>query len=472
MMSSIGSSDIDYLMQNYRMLEERPIRRLEDQRSSIDKRLSLFNTLKTNLRSLQSLAKELSYNNATSIFSKRLATVSDDSFLTVTATSSASITSHSIEVNQLAKADKIVSSRFNISGNDLASSLGAGTYTFDVAVNGESQQVSVDVAAGDDNETILKNIVSGINNSADIGITASVIHDSEDTMRLVFTSGETGLDFQMGLSDSSGSLLNTIGMDDSVIMNGTSGGRVYDPGELNAVLFIDNVRIERNSNTVEDALEGVTLNLQNAHQAGDPPLTLNVENDTESIKTKLQEFIDSYNKVMDFIKTNTQVNSATHERSALSGDFAVSRLKMQVRGLLSQPVSGLAAGAPTILSSIGITADRGGKLSISDDDKLKEMLNTNLDQVADLFSSEDGVANRLVDILDSYTSGDGVISRRRDILQGQVTSLNNRIDRTQEMVDRRIEYYRQQFSQLQAASSMFSFQSSMISSMQQSAFFY
>lgn len=470
MVSSIGSNNIELLLQSYRSLEERPIRRLETNRDSIDNRHSLFGDLKTKLRSLESITKELSYSSATSIYGTKAATVSDESFLTVSTTSAATVTSHSIEVNQLAKADKIISNQYTLSDTSLYSTLGTGTFDFEVTVNGETYQVSTTINENDDNETILNNISTAVNNVSGITVSASVIQDTEDTGRLVFTSDETGADYEMTLTDTTGTLLQTLGMDDSVAMSGTSGGYLYDSSELNSMIEVDGISIQRNTTTIEDAIEGVSITLLKPHQTGDTPLTVTVENDVESIKSKLQDFIDAYNQVVDFIGTNTNTNSATFERSPFSGDFTITNLKLELRNMLSQPVTGLTEGDPTILSEIGITANREGKLSISDSDTLDEYLQDNLDQVSALFNSTDGVANRLVDFMDPYTAGDGIIEQRRDALQDQINNINNRIDRMENLVDKRMESYRQQFAELQAAYNMYSSQSSYLSQLQQAGF--
>lgn len=472
MISSIGASNIDYLMQSYRMIEERPIRDLESRRDSINNRISLFSSLKTKLRALESLASELTYSDSTSIFGSKTATVSDSDYLTVTASASAVVTSHTVLINQLAKADKVVSDQFTLSDTSIYSTLGAGTFTFQVTVNGETHQVSVDISADDDNETILNNIVTAVNNTSDIGITASVINDTSTTGRLVFTSEESGADYEMTLSDVSGSLLSTIGMNDAVAMNGTSGGYVYDSSELNAIVVVDGITIEQNSNVIENAVEGLTFNLKKEHSVGESPVTVNVQADVETITGKLEEFIEAYNDVLDFIQTNTSVNTATYERSAFSGDFTITNIKLELRSLLSEPVTGLTSGDPTILAQIGITPDRNGQLQISDSDTLEEYLSENLDQVAALFNSSDGFATRLVDYLDTYTSGDGVIEKRKDVLQSQITSINNRIEQMQDVVDRRIEYYRQQYSQLQAAYNVYAAQYANMSNMLQTGFIY
>lgn len=471
MISSIGgNNNIELLLQSFRQVEERPIRDLETRRSQIDKRISVFNDLKSKLNALDSLITELKQSGTTSIFGSKAVTSSDESILTVTTSSTAVATSHTITVQQLAKADQVVSNQYTLTDTTIADTLGAGTYSFDVTVNGTTTQVSVSIAAGDDNETVLKNIVTAVNNTTDVGIKASFIQDGESTGRLVFTSEETGSGFEMTLADSSGSLLSTIGMDDSVAMNGTSGGYVYTSDQLDAKLTIDGIPVVRNSNTIDDAIEGLTLTLHKINDTGSEPVTVNVTNDVSTIKDKLQSFIDAYNEVIDFIKTNTAVNTETFERSTLSGDFSVINLRLQLREKLSSPVTGLAAGDPTILADIGITADRDGKLSISDSKKLDDMLEQNIDQVAALFNSADGFAPRLEAVLDQMTGAEGILQKRQDVLERQIKLINNRIDQLRKQVDKRLDFYREQFSQLQAAFVQFTNQSRFVSTLTGSSF--
>ncbi len=470
MISSIGTNNIELLLESYRTLEERPIKRLEQQRDSIDKRVSLFSTLKSKLRKLESLAKELSYTDSTSIFASKKATVSDTSYLSVTTDSTAVTTTHTISISQLAKADQIVSNQYTLSDTSIYTSLGAGTQTFQVTVNGQSYQISIEIQDNDDNEAILNKIVTAVNNTDDIAISASVIKDTETTGRLVFISSETGSTYKMSLSDVTGSLLSTIGMDDSTEMNGTSGGYVYTSSELDSIITVDGITITRSSNIIEDAIEGVTLTLKKTHQSGEVPVTLNITNNVENIKSKIQEFIDAYNDVISFINTNTKVDSTTYKRSALSGDFAITNLKLQLRNLISEPVTGLTSGDPNILATIGITTDREGKLSISDSDTLEDYLESNLDKVAALFNSTDGISSRLVSFLDDYTDGEGIIEKRKDVLQSQIQFINNRISSLEKTVDRKIEYYRQQFSRLQAAYASLSAQFGYMGNIIQSGF--
>ncbi|NIV15103.1 MAG: flagellar filament capping protein FliD [Aliifodinibius sp.] len=468
MISPLSNSSIESLMQNFRHLEEQPIRTLESRKTDINDRIGLFNKLKTKLSSFESLVTDLGYSGLTSVFGQKAATSSDETIATVTASSSALASSHTLSVSQLAKADKVVSNQYTLSGTGISSTLGAGSYTFDVTIDGTTTQVSLGISSGEDNETVLNNIITAVNNQSDIGIRASLIKDSGTTGRLVFTSENTGADYEMGLSDSSGSLLATIGMNDSVQSNGTSGGYIYHSSELNAQVTIDGISVQSNSNTLEDAISGLTVTLHKTQESGAAPVTLNVTNDVEGIKAKLEEFVEAYNKVVDFVKTNSSVNTNTFKRSAFSGDFSITNLRFQLREQLTTPVTGLGSDDPRLLSQIGFSIDRNGKLSISDTDQLEDIIRDNLDQVEQLFNSSDGYSARLSSILDEMTSGTGLIEQRKDVLQSQITRLNNRIELMRKSVDKKLENYRNEFAQLQAAMAQFNSQSNYLTTLSQS----
>ncbi len=463
MISSLSNNNIEILLQSFRSLEERPIRTLEAKVDSLNNRINLFNDLKSKLSSLSSLAKELKASGTTSIYGKKAATSSDEAVATVTASASAVATSHTLFVSQLAKSDQVVSNQYSLSGTDISTTLGAGTYTFDVTVNGTTTPVSVTISAGEDNETVLNNIVTAVNNTSGVGIKASFVQDSGTTGRLVFTSEETGADYEMSISDTSGTLLSTIGMNDSVQTSGTSGGYVYSSSQLNAIVTIDGISVQSNSNTIDSALSGVTINLLKTQQAGEQSVTLNISNDVDSIKGKIEEFVNAYNDVLDFIITNTSVDTTTYQRSTFSGDYSITNLRFQLREAMGDAVTGLPAGDPTLLTDLGISIAQNGKLSISDTDKLENMIRDNLSQVEQLFNSTDGFSVRLDSILDEMTAGDGILEKRKDVLQSNITTLNNRIELMHKSVDKKLDNYRTQFAQLQAAYSAFVSQSNFIS---------
>jgi len=138
--------------------------------------------------------------------------------------------------------------------------------------------------------------------------------------------------------------------------------------------------ISNNSNIVTDAISGVTLILQDVNKTddlGEPiPVSITVTRDVAGVVTKVQNMIRAYNKLMTFLKENTEYNTETKEMGALSRNTTISFLKTQ----LQEPFIGTATGFNdsdlyTEAGDIGVTVDGKGMLEL-DASKLKEALNT------------------------------------------------------------------------------------------------
>ena len=109
-----------------------------------------------------------------------------------------------------------------------------------------------------------------------------------------------------------------------------------------------------NSNTVTNALPGVSISL-----AGAGSTTLTVSQDTQSTVKNVQAFISSFNNLVDAIDKDTAYDATNKRASVLTGDSGVTDFANQLRGMLVNPVSGL-AGQYTSLASIGISTGAFG----------------------------------------------------------------------------------------------------------------
>ena len=109
-----------------------------------------------------------------------------------------------------------------------------------------------------------------------------------------------------------------------------------------------------NSNTVTNALPGVTLSL-----AGTGTTTISVSQDTNTAVKNVQAFVDQFNQLADLVDQGTAYNAATKTGGILMGDPAVSGLMSQIRTLISSAAPGL-SGQYTTMSSIGISTGAVG----------------------------------------------------------------------------------------------------------------
>ena len=145
--------------------------------------------------------------------------------------------------------------------------------------------------------------------------------------------------------------------------------------------------IVSSSNQVEDAIQGLTLNLVSA---SDELVTVTVEQNTEDVVSAVNQFIDTYNDIVDYIAEQMAYNPETGEAGILLGDVGLMNLQNELFNMVTSPVEGLPSDMNHI-SAVGISFDSDGHLSL-DEGKLKEKLEADPEAVARLFNYEVNMA--------------------------------------------------------------------------------
>ena len=120
----------------------------------------------------------------------------------------------------------------------------------------------------------------------------------------------------------------------------------------NASLVIDGIAINKASNTITDAIEGVTLDLLKAN-AG-TTTTLNLTRDTAGINSAISAFVKAYNDLNKTIVDVSKYDAATKKASILTGDSTVRSVQTQIRQAISDPLTS-AGGGLSLLSEVGVS---------------------------------------------------------------------------------------------------------------------
>jgi flagellar hook-associated protein 2 len=108
-----------------------------------------------------------------------------------------------------------------------------------------------------------------------------------------------------------------------------------------------------NSNTVANALPGVSLTLLKNNDSA----TVSVAQDTQTASKNVQAFVDQYNSLVDLIDKDTAYDATQKQASVLTGDSGVVGFKSQIRGALTAFVTG---GTYATLDSIGVSTGAFG----------------------------------------------------------------------------------------------------------------
>ncbi len=431
-------------------------------------------------------------------FSGKAATVADGAGFRATASDSAAAGQHEVQVTQLARADARLSKRVADGGTSLAqlfvdpgSSGGPlgippptpdtiGTRSFSIRL-AQPSGTPVDLAVsysppeGATDADILTGIARAVNDALaaaetdgriaeGTGAAASVVHETSGTSRLSLRSEGTGFGNRLTFSDPDG-ILAALEVDRTEVRSGTGGGAVYAVGTstedsaLSAALTLDGLALYRDSNTVADALDGVTLTLSSVSGA---PSALTIGADVKGMRTEVEDFVKAYNGLVSFLNTKSRVDGDTGARGSFAGDAAISGLRSGLRNDLSRGVPG---GVFSRLADLGIETARDGTISIKDSAALDQALEASPGAVGALFGAQGGIADRLSSRIEGLLGPQGTIEQRKRGSDDRVRRLDSQIDRWKVRLVTREETLRAQFAQLQQITTQAQNQFASLSSM-------
>jgi len=136
----------------------------------------------------------------------------------------------------------------------------------------------------------------------------------------------------------------------------------------NAAFKLNGVSFTRSSNTVTDALTGITINLVTT-TAASTPIILTVSNDAVSARPRLDALVKAYNDLYALYKSQTASSIDVASRGILNSDFGVSSMMRQLISGLMLPMTNITGGAltgQTDLSAMGLKLLDSGNLMVDD----------------------------------------------------------------------------------------------------------
>lgn len=426
--AGLGSGlDINGIITKLMEVESQPLKALAVKEASYQAKISAYGSVKSSLGSLQSAVEKLADADTYSAFS---ASSTDMDIVDVSLSGTPNGTgNYSVTVNQLAKYHTL-----RTNGNYTASSDTFNTGTLSISINGGT---AVDITIDSSNNTL-----SGIRdaiNDADAGVTASIVSDGT-YQRLILTSQTLGSSGDIDVSVTDSGSGGSFALSDFATAN-----LVTLQGADDAELVINGLTITRSSNTVSDAIEGVTLELTATGSA-----TVKVAPDTASVVSAFDDFVSAFNEAKQQIASLTQYNAETGQGSVLTGDATLRNLQSRLNQLVFSSVSDI-TGDIASLSDLGITLQDDGTLSL-DTATLTSMLNDeNVDVVSLMTQTTDGnegIAVSFDTTLTAWLETDGLIDSRTEGIQASIEALQDRYETMERRLKDIEERYRAQFSAL------------------------
>ncbi|MBE8595292.1 flagellar filament capping protein FliD [Xenorhabdus sp. BG5] len=443
--------------------ERKRLQPITQQQSSYKAKLTGFGTLKGSLEKLKSASEELKK------FDKLNTTKASEEHKTFTPStdSKASPGNYEIEVQQLARAQSLQSKVFP----DVKTPLGEqskGTRTLIITQPGEektdgkkAEPMRISLK---DNETSLIEIRDAINKQEG-NVNASIIKAEDDKNYLILTSKKAGTKSVMTIEvqgdDKLGEWLNYKSDDRG---SGTGAMKqVVEPA--NAKLTINGIKIERQTNEIKDAPEGVILNLKKVSETKEVeingktekrtvPETLVVSRDIEPMKEAIKKWVDAYNELQNTFSSLTKFKqvgkgeAASKDNGPLLGDSTLKGIQSQLRHQLvaAQNVADIAT-----LNKLGIKQKLDGTLEISNE-KLEKKLKEKPADVKAFFMGDGektGFAtttyNFLKKTLDSH---EGTIATVTEGINKSLKTLEKQAEQTNRNIEATMQRYKKQFTAL------------------------
>ncbi|KZM50502.1 flagellar filament capping protein FliD [Labrenzia sp. OB1] len=327
--------------------------------------------------------------------------VNAESAVVVTADDGIDVATYELQVLQLATSQKVDGDVFADDSSKLAIS---GTFTLEldgaVYEDGESA-VEIDITE----DMSLDEIAEEINVYSDgSGVKASVIQVSDAEYKLVLSAAETGQDI----------VLTSVSGDDVGQALGLTDQDGIFTSELqasqDAIISIDGVEVTRDSNVIDDVIDGVTFSIYQ-ETGEDDYISIEISSSLTSVQDAVYTLVDSYNAYREWAQTQQEVASGggAADGAILFGD-----------SILRSANADIAEGLSTFIDEasmalLGLSYDSSNHLVV-DDEVLADALLTNLDAIEDLLMFQ----------MDS-SSGDLALLARNDAMPDEL-SLDIEVD--------------------------------------------
>jgi flagellar hook-associated protein 2 len=406
----IGSGlDVNNIVSKLMSVETLPLTALTKKETSYNAKISALGSLKSVLADLQTASAAM--NSAAGLAAFK-GTLSDTSIATATPGAAALEGTYSLEVSKLAQAQVMyTASNPSLVDGTLTINVGSGSAG---VVNVSATDSLTDVADRINADTTLKTQIK-----------ASVVDN-----KLVLESKTTGA---ANIISVSGAATNPLENLDAFNTASLTQARAAQDAEFK----VNGIAIQRSSNTVTDAISGVTLTLKKATTSA---TELNVARDVSTAQTALTNFVAAYNAAN---STITSLGSYSNG-AALAGESSLRGVQSQVRSILRTVPSALSGATVTSMSQLGVKMQKDGTL-VFDATMLTSAFQSDPTSVADAVAA---YGTAMEDATDAMTGTFGLVSSR---IEGLSRSLKD-IDLRKETLSARLANielrYRTQFTAL------------------------
>ncbi|UQI40048.1 flagellar filament capping protein FliD [Vreelandella venusta] len=437
----VGSGlDLTGLLDQLQAAERGKLAPITLQKKQQQAKISAFGQLQTSLNAFQDAVAKINDPKLYQSLSANVRGTGGGEAIKATAAADALPGSYRVEVSQLATSGTLASNR--VGERDAAMDLQGATalqLTFGSGEGGATKTVDINITEG----SSLADIRDAINADKEAGVNATIINDGTG-YRLALSSKTTGADASVenfSFVDAGGTVVSGPFAEDAATKRS---------GE-NAALTVNGITISSAENSIEGAIQGVTLNLAelNIVDGETASSTINIERDTLKQREAINGFVKAFNDLKGTIGKLTRFTGDSETAGELLGDNTVRTIESRLRSVLTGGVEG---GELSTLNQLGITLQRDGKLKV-DEETLDGLIANNPQALNAFFAGEnegEGMAGRLNTTIEQVLGNNGVVKLAISGAENRVKSLDDRFERMEKTIEGTISRYRTQFGQLDA----------------------
>jgi flagellar hook-associated protein 2 len=445
--SGFNQIDFNVVLNAIMQQESAPLQALEARQSQLRATDSTYGQLASKLDSLRTASDALSDASTLTTYA---ATSSDTTALTVSASSDATAGRYEVTVNELARPQVTVSNTFS-PDTDTTIVAGGGSLTIG------TEQIAI---AG---PVTLKALAAAINADANSPASASIVATEPGKYRLVLTSKNTGETNAFTITNQLTAGTMTFADADG---NNLSGDSASDNAlnATNASLLINNIAVTSTTNTLTDAIPGVTLTLLQKDPA--KTVVVSVARDDEALADRVATFVESFNDLVKFADAQ-----ATASNNGTAGAIGRDSVLRGLRGALRNALLGAHGSAAfTRLAEVGLGFTRTGELTL-DRSALTSALDSNPAALQSLFAdTSTGAFTAVNSLIDDYTDAGGFLPDARTRLSDEIARVGRQMDDMSARLAVRRAALQQEFTAADEAMARLNSQKSSLSSISSDLF--
>lgn len=244
---------------------------------------------------------------------------------------------------------------------------------------------------------------------------------------------------------------------------------------MDATLKIDGLTIKRDTNTIDDLIKGVTINVFEKTKREE---SIKIDRDYEKIVNTINDFINEYNQILDYINNKLYIEAKEYQNEAdkknigaLANDSGLRDFVFKIRTIMMNPYPTVYGTEFSLLKHIGIsTNETSNRLDLTklkgyleiNSNKLIEVIEKYPDGVKQLFGYDTdgdiiidtGVAFETEKLLKAYTSKDkGYLDAKASVINNKIERQNKEIKDYKEKLAEEEQKLKEQFYKMEKAAS-------------------